>query len=453
MNRKILCLLLFVSLFVSTQAEAVKVGGKNIGSIPDILRAANAGGFASKGTDLEIPRDSILRISRSGSKEFAYDLTYGIGSSNKTESLGSEKYGGSAMRDDAFCAAAAKTTFGGKKIVVASTPPSYAIYGGIYTNWRFGVSFIEVGRNDDGNLYQSEFGYWKYPDTKGSGDSAYNKDIKTGIFVEGFDGELVISAAMETTNDNPNVAVKYSDKSVKVRFDFWALYTKDGEVQYRKIDEITKLSGYLETAPLYGLVNATDDEWSSRNNLNSTTASPYMVVKVEPLDLDGDGYTNEIAMLTAYVKGIDLDFYRISYADGKFSISQLDGISGRQYTYSNPDYVRKWSYNGWNRMPGADIAAGDYDGDGRQDLALFYYSDIPAGERRGAFLGANGWDLHGRLYTFTNGISHTDSTLYNHRSNDDEVKLHVGGIKAVAINRTGSKRNVPYVIYGYQRAD
>ena len=97
MNRKILCLLLFVSLFVSSQAEAVKVGGKNIGSIPDILRAANAGGFASKGTDLEIPKNSILRISRSGSKEFAYDLTYGIGSSNKTESLGSEKYGGTSI--------------------------------------------------------------------------------------------------------------------------------------------------------------------------------------------------------------------------------------------------------------------------------------------------------------------------------------------------------------------
>ena len=44
---------------------------------------------------------------------------------------------------------------------------------------------------------------------------------------ENFDGELVVSATMEATNDNHDKPVAYSSKKVNARLDFWALFTDD----------------------------------------------------------------------------------------------------------------------------------------------------------------------------------------------------------------------------------
>ena len=86
-------------------------------------------------------------------------------------------------------------------------------------------------RNDSEHRYPNE-----YDGTK----SGYIKDIKTGIFVEHFNGELVVAATMEATNDNPNIAAKFSSKTVNIRLDFWALFTDaSDDVKYKKLDNIT----------------------------------------------------------------------------------------------------------------------------------------------------------------------------------------------------------------------
>ena len=59
---------------------------------------------------------------------------------------------------------------------------------------------------------------------------------------------------MEATNDNPNKAVKFGNKKVNIRLDFWALYSDaSDDVQYKKLDSITQTKSGYEVAPLYGL--------------------------------------------------------------------------------------------------------------------------------------------------------------------------------------------------------
>ena len=107
MKLKLSCILLLVMLFMSSQAWAVMIGGKNIGTIPDILKAARGGGIVNKvDSDLELGKNSILRLHDDGQ----LDLHYEIGNGDKDLSLG--KINGysttTEMRDNGLLAALAK---------------------------------------------------------------------------------------------------------------------------------------------------------------------------------------------------------------------------------------------------------------------------------------------------------------------------------------------------------
>lgn len=395
MKRKILALLLFASLLVSSQAEAVKVRGRNISTISDIVRAA--GGVASeKDTNIQLPKNSYFRVADFGQE---LELTYDIGHSNTEKSLGSisgfqNTYNG---YDLGLVAAVSKTMFGNQKVVISSTRTQYWYSSGTHSNWLYYLYFLKVGRDEDGNISQSRFGMWHYPRDYDSGNSGFIKDIKAGISVEGFDGELVIAATMETTNDNPGKAVKFSDKKVKARLDFWALYGKNGEVQYRKVDELN--IPYYEdytAVPLLRVQNANDDNYAWRNSLDNTTMSPYIVMKVAVGDFNNDGFANEVAMVTADLHGIYLMVYQLTYNtdSGKFAIKELYDRTSI-YWYEYPGYFDHWCYNGWNRVPGADIVAGNFDSDAQTEFALIFQGDFPANERDGS--GENTFGFYGGM--------------------------------------------------------
>ena len=99
------------------------------------------------------------------------------------------------------------------------------------------IYFTALGRKDrDSSVSQSRFGAWRYPNSENSGNSGYIRDIKTGIFIEGFDGELVVCALMESKNDKPALYENYSNKTASARLDFWALFADvSGDVQYRRL--------------------------------------------------------------------------------------------------------------------------------------------------------------------------------------------------------------------------
>ena len=475
MKTKTLCMsLLGVMIFAGSAWPVVTVNGKDIDSISDILREARSGGIISEqDTNLEIEKASVLRI-----HDGQLDLTYNIGKGNKALSVGKIRdfsTGAAKTQDNGFLAALAKTKFGSTKVLITSshTMSSYTSNSGAYnlnnTNWFYDLYFVAV--SNDSKVTQSRFGAWRYPMSVGGTTSGYIKDIKTGISVNGYDGELVVAATMEATNDNPARSVKYSDKKVNARLDFWSLYQDaSGNVQYKKLDNLTtKVSGY-ETAPLAGFQAVPDSDWASANNLNSTTASPYMLVKCAIGDFNDDGYANEVAMMTADVVGIHIDIYQITYSGGNFSIRRIDtGDMGKswdvnghtQYTYNYPDYFRKWSYNGYNRVPGADILAGDFDGNGTTDLAVVFQEDFSSGQRNYAQYGDSHWvsyngatvmGIKTHYYKWNKSTSKFECSVYSgtgfwSATSTSETFLLYGGLKAVTADLDGDGKDEIVMAY------
>ena len=381
--------------------EQSSLGGndwrKKIGTIPDILKAARGGGIVNKvDSDLELGKNSILRLHDDGQ----LDLHYEIGNGDKDLSLG--KINGysttTEMRDNGLLAALAKTKFGDQKILITSSMILTETTGEThwylldpiingYSNWFYDIYFTVLSNDADGNISQSRFGAWRYPEREGQTTSGYIKDIKTGIFVDGFDGELVVAATMEATNDNMFIPVSYGKKLVDVRLDFWALFDNDsGDIRYKKLDELNVSWDIRELENdiyyhLNGIKNVGETEWSRIIN-NDTTSSPYILLKAATGDFNHDGYENEIAVLTSNSRAISMYLYQITYDTDarKFSIKAMPNSFRNVYRFNAPDFFIGLGYNGTSRTLGGDILAGDFDGDGKTEIAVVCYGDATLSE-------------------------------------------------------------------------
>lgn len=281
-------------------AFAVALHGKGISTIPDILKEARSSGITDRsGANLDIPKHSILRMHNG-----KLDLLYNIGSGDTDLSLGSiEGYstGSTKTQDNGISAALSATKFGSKKILIGSSKNMSTQQGQQYTNWFYDLYFTAISKDIEEKITQERFGAWRYPAEAGGTKSGYIKDIKTGIFVEHFNGELVVAATMEATNDNTNKAAKFSSKKVNIRLDFWALFTDaDDNIQYKKLDNITITRDGYAVAPLYGMpaTTYTDHHFIKGQGADTeTTVSPYVLLKTATGDINHDGYENEIAVL------------------------------------------------------------------------------------------------------------------------------------------------------------
>lgn len=418
---------------IAGSAHAASLKGKDLSTVPDILRHAR--GLTGKEVSLELRKDSVLRLHDDGQ----LDLRYNIGNGDKDSSLGKIKDFTTGFKNlgEGFTAAVTERSFGGNKILVSSQKAMYNMervsvenWGQVYiyeldTNWFYDIYFATISKSDDGKISQSRFGAWRYPNKvshyRGDAtDSGYLKDIKTGIFVDGFDGELVVTATMETTKDNPSTPLVYSHKTAKTMFDFWALFADDsGDVQYKKLDYLKQTKEGFNTAPLNGVVNVSDGDWPYKNS-ETTTASPYMVIKTATGDFNHDGFANEVAVIAADMNEISMWIYQLEYKDGTFSIQTMkDKVTIFNYRY--PGYFSSWSYNGWNRTPGADILAGDFDGDGETEIAVIFQGDFPSGERNAMMFGGTVKTLHTNLYKWDNQTGDLKATPYE--VNDYETTM------------------------------
>lgn len=99
---KIYILSLLAVILIAGSAHAVSIKGRDISTIDDVLRHAR--GITNKTTNLEIRKDSILRLHDDGQ----LDLRYSIGKGNKDSSLGKIRnyvYVAQRMRDDGLLSA------------------------------------------------------------------------------------------------------------------------------------------------------------------------------------------------------------------------------------------------------------------------------------------------------------------------------------------------------------
>ena len=498
-KHKVLFASLIVVLLACCQAQAVSIKGRAVSTISDILRYARGlGNVSTTDTALELGKASVLRMDANGQLTLRHNIG-NAGDGGQESSLGKianylskgeNSAEGDNVRDNGLLSAVAQTSFNNNKVVITSSRSVFNFVvtherPGILndrpikfyekTNWFYDIYFMALSKDENGSVSQSRFGAYRYPNKEYSEYSGYIKDIKTGIFVEGFNGELVVAAAMETVKDNDDLYVEAKSKNVaSARLDFWALFADDsGNVQYKKLDNLTQTKSGFDVALLNGIINASDGDWASYNN-NRTFASPYMLIKTAVGDFNDDGFDNEIAMLTADKKGINLCVYQIRCENNNFTIRTMSDV-GRIYSYSNPDYITTWSYNGWNRMPGAEILAGDFDGDGKTELGVVFQGDISSGNRSGKFYGGTVGNLYTYLYKWNNNTgkfdvrTHDTSGVYATRVEVEDLPgenyiyyanttkyprithkyMAWGGIKAVTADLDGDGRD-EIVFAGYE---
>ena len=79
-----------------------------------------------------------------------------------------------------------------------------------------------------------------------------------------------------------------------------------------------------------------------------------------------------------YTKGITLRVYQISCNSNtkQFSIKEM-ADAGTIFKYNMTTMYQLMGYNGFNRVPGADVLAGDFDGDGETEIAVLFFGDFP----------------------------------------------------------------------------
>lgn len=123
MKYKVLCASILAVMLACAWgggAFALELHGKDISTIPDILKEARNSGITNKvGANIDLPKYSILRL-----HEGKLELNYNIGSGENELSLGSiQGYstGSTKTQDTGISVALSSTKFNEKKILIGSS--------------------------------------------------------------------------------------------------------------------------------------------------------------------------------------------------------------------------------------------------------------------------------------------------------------------------------------------
>lgn len=145
----------------------------------------------------------------------------------------------------------------------------------------------------------------------------------------------------------------------------------------------------------------------------------------------------------------------------KFTIRRMDtgdmgktwDVSGHtQYTFDYPYYFRRWSYNGFNRVPGGEILAGDFDGNGTTDIAMVFQDDLPQDERSSRYFGGTVRGIRTHFYTWNSSTSKFEFSSYGNTSwgmskSSSETRIPYGGLKAVKADIDGDGKDEIVMAY------
>lgn len=180
------------------------------------------------------------------------------------------------------------------------------------------------------------------------------------------------------------------------------------------------------------------------------------IVSIAVGDFDGDKYNNEVAVMMHFRTEIKLFVYRLNYSNGKLEVKSLDDLTVHKYD--------RWWTN-LEEQPVADMTAGDFDGDGKDEIAVLYKRPWKAtalkndkGWSEGPMVGdvncrVYSWNANGRYFDYAETAKDYHSERLQDDWYDDLPEAWVSGVvglRAVAADLDGDgKSEIATILLGY----
>ena len=338
---KLLCLFVLAVLlsFQFKLAEAAQtINGKAIGTVDDVVKEVNKG-------ELSIPKKGLITL-RGGYLIGDVDIfatTFGADASASTRRL---YHNLNARRRLAWTVnepyylrpAVSRKLYNGKRALMThNLAPNGQLtyYFKTLSNTRSENSTETTPQALVNSVQLSDFGEYTSPAFSYVGSDYLGWVYGTGVMaVKGYEREIFVAVSSAKPN---NLS---SEK--KVRLEFFAI-SADAK-------------GKMTQIPLTELTH----EISLMDRLE--------IVSIAVGDFDGDKYDNEIAVMLHQSNDIRLLVFRLNFSDGKLELKSMSDSSA-------PNGIMVHQHN-WRRpleeQAVGDMVAGDFDGDGKDEIAVLY---------------------------------------------------------------------------------
>ncbi len=423
----------FCLQFCGEFAEAAQtINGKAIGSVDDIVKEVNGG-------ELSLPKKGLITVRCLADEDKTYlDVFASLfgedGSasakrkiwSNPNPDVSITKYEGEPKF---YRPAVSRRLYNGKRVLMLHN---------IAPNGSLKYFFKTLSSTKDENTTDttpdnlantvsiSDFGTYTSP-AFSNAENYISEVYGTGVMsVKGYDREIFVAASGVN---------RYSQADQEVRLEFFAVGAdNEGNMKYEALTGLTRTTPFRQ--------------------------KPY-IVSLAVGDFDGDKYNNEVALMINALQDIWIFVYRLNYSNGKLELTSLGDRRG----------IHAFSTNQWDndieRQPVTDMVAGDFDGDGTDEIALLF--KIPNRSNAKDIKDAKGWpdgpmvgDIHCKIHKWNAGRgaydidetsqSYTQTDVTNGTTNiySQATVSGVIGLRAAAADLDGDgKSEIVTLLLGY----
>ena len=192
---------------------------------------------------------------------------------------------------------------------------------------------------------------------------------------------------------------------------------------------------------------------------------PYTPAQIAVGDFTGTGITNQVALVTSNNEGVWLNIYTIrQQSNGTLTADKT--VEEKVYGYKGGQLLESSnsSFDGFFMTPVADVAAGDFDGDGKTELAIVYKSNETSVKDNTGIYGRTGLAKGSavvKVYKWSNGAFRSQSQTkdwnwFQHNWTEPDNSRSVAWLKPVAADLDGDGKDelaVVVSIWYYRSGD